>query len=287
MFLAFYNRPDTFTLGICNGCQLFGLLGWVPRLGLEDARQPRFVHNLSGRFESRWSTVRVQKSPAMMFKGMEDLVFGIHVDHGEGRLFFPDEAVEGRFSRVDWRRWSLSTTMAGRPRPIPSTRMGRRPAWRRCAPPMAGTWRRPRLSLYLLGPTRVEQDGRPLEVDTRKAIALLAYLATTGKGQPRAALISLLWPESDPYHASAGLRRTLSVLRSALAGDWLRTDRSTIALPPNPAIWSDVAEFRTLLEARRSHDHPLSAVCPRLSTALGPGGRSPSRRLHEQLQPAR
>ena len=94
MFQAFYNRPDTFTLGICNGCQLFGLLGWVPRLGLEDARQPRFVHNLSGRFESRWSTVRVQKSPAMMFKGMEDLVFGIHVDHGEGRLYFPDEAVK-------------------------------------------------------------------------------------------------------------------------------------------------------------------------------------------------
>ena len=92
----------------------------------------------------------------------------------------------------------------------------------------------PRLSLYLLGPTRVEQDGRPLEVDTRKAIALLAYLVTTGKGQPRDALIALLWPESDPYHASAGLRRTLSVLRSALAGDWLHTDRSTIALPAQP-----------------------------------------------------
>jgi phosphoribosylformylglycinamidine synthase len=94
MFLAFYNRPDTFTLGVCNGCQLFGLLGWVPRLGLEDTRQPRFVHNLSGRFESRWSTVRVRKNPAMMFKGMEGLTFGIHVDHGEGRLYFPDEAIK-------------------------------------------------------------------------------------------------------------------------------------------------------------------------------------------------
>jgi phosphoribosylformylglycinamidine synthase len=93
MFLAFYNRPDTFTLGVCNGCQLFGLLGWVPRLGLEDARQPRFIHNLSGRFESRWTTVKIGKSPAMMLRGMEDLVFGIHVDHGEGRLYFPDEAV--------------------------------------------------------------------------------------------------------------------------------------------------------------------------------------------------
>ncbi|MDP3480611.1 MAG: phosphoribosylformylglycinamidine synthase subunit PurQ, partial [Desulfoprunum sp.] len=93
MFLAFYNRPDTFSLGICNGCQLFSLLGWVPRLGLEDERQPRFIHNLSGRFESRWTTVRVQKSRAMMLAGMDDLVFGIHVDHGEGRLYFPDMEV--------------------------------------------------------------------------------------------------------------------------------------------------------------------------------------------------
>ncbi|KGO34863.1 phosphoribosylformylglycinamidine synthase [Desulfobulbus sp. Tol-SR] len=93
MFQAFYHRPDTFTLGICNGCQLFGLLGWVPGPGLADERQPRFVHNRSGRFESRWSTVRVAKSPAMMLKGMDGLIFGIHVDHGEGRLLFPDDTV--------------------------------------------------------------------------------------------------------------------------------------------------------------------------------------------------
>ena len=57
-FQAFYNRKDTFSLGICNGCQLQALLGWVPATGAEgggvaaqlpDARQPRFVHNKSGR----------------------------------------------------------------------------------------------------------------------------------------------------------------------------------------------------------------------------------------------
>ncbi|MBU1564390.1 MAG: phosphoribosylformylglycinamidine synthase [Proteobacteria bacterium] len=90
MFESFYNRSDTFTLGVCNGCQLFGLLGWVPEPGLPAERQPRFVRNLSGRFESRWSTVKVNESPAIMLKGMEGLVFGIHVDHGEGRLLFPD-----------------------------------------------------------------------------------------------------------------------------------------------------------------------------------------------------
>jgi phosphoribosylformylglycinamidine synthase len=96
MFNAFYNRPDTFTLGICNGCQLFGLLGWVPWQGLEAENQPRFVHNDSGRFESRWSTVKVQDSPAIMLQGMSELVFGIHVDHGEGKLHFPDQAVRNK-----------------------------------------------------------------------------------------------------------------------------------------------------------------------------------------------
>ncbi len=96
LFDEFYNREDTFSLGVCNGCQLFGLLGWVPWRGLSAAEQPRFVANVSGRFESRWSTVKVKKSKAMMLAGMEDLVFGIHVDHGEGRLIFPDADVQDK-----------------------------------------------------------------------------------------------------------------------------------------------------------------------------------------------
>ncbi|PID76425.1 MAG: phosphoribosylformylglycinamidine synthase [Deltaproteobacteria bacterium] len=90
MFDAFYNRPDTFSLGVCNGCQLFSLLGWVPWPDISAAKQPIFTKNVSGRFESRWATVRVEKSRAVMLKGMDGLIFGIHVDHGEGRLHFPD-----------------------------------------------------------------------------------------------------------------------------------------------------------------------------------------------------
>ena len=96
MFREFYERPDTFSLGICNGCQLFGLLGLVPWQDIDAEKQPRFVHNLSGRFESRWTTVKVTKSPALMLKGMEGLVFGIHLDHGEGLLSFPDSEVKER-----------------------------------------------------------------------------------------------------------------------------------------------------------------------------------------------
>ena len=90
MFDEFYRRPDTFSLGVCNGCQLFALLGWVPWLGIADDRQPRFVQNGSGRFESRWVTVKILESPAIMFKGMVDSTLGIWVAHGEGRLHFPD-----------------------------------------------------------------------------------------------------------------------------------------------------------------------------------------------------
>ncbi|HKJ64940.1 MAG TPA: phosphoribosylformylglycinamidine synthase subunit PurQ, partial [Desulfopila sp.] len=96
MFEAFYRRSDTFSLGVCNGCQLFGLLGWVPWRGLKADEQPRFVSNISGRFESRWATVKVEKSKAIMLAGMEELVFGIHIDHGEGRLIFPEAAVQDR-----------------------------------------------------------------------------------------------------------------------------------------------------------------------------------------------
>ncbi len=94
-FQAFYARPDTFSLGVCNGCQLMALLGWVPGTGnLPDAAQPRFVRNQSGRFESRFATVTVQEdSPAVMLKGMGGAVMGVWCAHGEGRAIFPDPAV--------------------------------------------------------------------------------------------------------------------------------------------------------------------------------------------------
>jgi phosphoribosylformylglycinamidine synthase len=97
-FDDFYSRTDTFSLGVCNGCQLFALLGWVPWQGIEPAGQPRFVRNVSGRFESRWSTVKVMNSKAIMLRGMENLTFGIHVAHGEGRLQFPDATIHEKIN---------------------------------------------------------------------------------------------------------------------------------------------------------------------------------------------
>jgi phosphoribosylformylglycinamidine synthase len=90
-FEKFYHRPDTFSLGVCNGCQLMALLGWVPWRGISDELQPRFIHNKSGRFESRFSTVKILKSPSIMLNGMENSVLGIWVAHGEGLAYFPDK----------------------------------------------------------------------------------------------------------------------------------------------------------------------------------------------------
>ena len=92
-FQRFYERSDTFSLGVCNGCQLMALLGWIPWKGIPDKSQPRFIQNQSGRFESRFSTVHILPSPAIMLKGMEGSTLGIWIAHGEGKLFFPEKEI--------------------------------------------------------------------------------------------------------------------------------------------------------------------------------------------------
>jgi phosphoribosylformylglycinamidine synthase len=92
-FQNFYSREDTFSLGVCNGCQLMALLGWVPWTGIDDRVQPRFIHNMSGRFESRFSSVTILPGPSIMLRGMEGSVLGIWVAHGEGRAFFPEDSI--------------------------------------------------------------------------------------------------------------------------------------------------------------------------------------------------
>jgi len=92
-FQSFYIRENTWSLGVCNGCQLMALLGWIPSQGLEDKEQPRFVHNISGRFESRFSAVKILPSPSVLLKGMENSILGVWVAHGEGLAYFPQEKI--------------------------------------------------------------------------------------------------------------------------------------------------------------------------------------------------
>ena len=75
-FQSFSERPDTFSLGVCNGCQLMALLGWVPWQANETRNQPRFIQNTSGRFESRFVTLQVRESPAVMLGNMAGASLG-------------------------------------------------------------------------------------------------------------------------------------------------------------------------------------------------------------------
>ncbi|HTW37465.1 MAG TPA: phosphoribosylformylglycinamidine synthase [Steroidobacteraceae bacterium] len=86
---TFFARPDTFALGICNGCQMFAALKeLIP--GAE--HWPRFVRNRVEQFEARFSLVEIQRSPAVLFEGMEGSFLPIAVSHGEGRAEFESDA---------------------------------------------------------------------------------------------------------------------------------------------------------------------------------------------------
>ena len=121
---------------------------------------------------------------------------------------------------------------------------------------------RPGLAIYLLGAPRIERDGRPVEVDTRKAIALLAYLAVSGGVHQRETLAALLYPDYDQTNARGALRRTLSTLHKALQRGALEITRESVALSAAAGGWLDVAEFRRLLASSKGHPHSLEQVCP-------------------------
>jgi phosphoribosylformylglycinamidine synthase len=82
-FESFFHRPQTLALGVCNGCQMMSnLKSLIP--GAE--HWPRFVRNLSDRFEARFSLVEVTSSPSLLLQGMEGSRMPIAVSHGEGRV---------------------------------------------------------------------------------------------------------------------------------------------------------------------------------------------------------
>jgi DNA-binding SARP family transcriptional activator/tetratricopeptide (TPR) repeat protein len=101
------------------------------------------------------------------------------------------------------------------------------------------------LSLALLGPPVVRRDGTPVTFDTRKATALLALLAVTGREHSREQLADLLWPEADSVKGRASLRRTLSVTAAAM-GDGMAISRTAVALDP-ATVRVDVRDFETLI----------------------------------------
>lgn len=101
MFRKFFHRRDTFSLGVCNGCQMLSQLkDIIPGAGA----WPKFVRNISEQFEARLATVEIEESPSVFFKGMAGSRLPIAVAHGEGRVlaegFMPGKSaahyVDGR-----------------------------------------------------------------------------------------------------------------------------------------------------------------------------------------------
>jgi phosphoribosylformylglycinamidine synthase len=84
-FAAFFNRSDTFGLGVCNGCQMFAAL--APIIPGAEA-WPKFTRNRSQQFEARLSLVEVLDSPSLFFAGMAGSRIPIAVAHGEGYADF-------------------------------------------------------------------------------------------------------------------------------------------------------------------------------------------------------
>jgi DNA-binding SARP family transcriptional activator/predicted ATPase len=116
------------------------------------------------------------------------------------------------------------------------------------------------LDVTLLGPPRVERDGKRVAFDTRKAMALLAHLALADRPRSREAMCALLWPAHDPDHARGALRRTLSTLRGAIGEEWLETGGDAIALQRGAGFELDVDRFRELAADGASIEELSEAV---------------------------
>lgn len=91
-FVRFFARPDTFSLGVCNGCQMMAQLkDLIP--GADNF--PRFIANKSARFEARTVNVKIERTKSIFFKGMQDSILPIAVAHGEGYATLNTTEIDG------------------------------------------------------------------------------------------------------------------------------------------------------------------------------------------------
>jgi DNA-binding SARP family transcriptional activator len=123
------------------------------------------------------------------------------------------------------------------------------------------------INVTLFGAPQMERDGHSLNVDTRKALALLAFLVVPARGvapQPhtRDVIAALLWPDLDQARARAALRRTLSPLLKALGADILEVSRETLQVAAEAAIAVDVLAFRGLLAEAARQEETAGPFCP-------------------------
>lgn len=128
----------------------------------------------------------------------------------------------------------------------------------------------PALEILTLGSPEIRLDGRRVAVKPKKALALLVFLAASGRVHSRNTLATLLWPDSSQSEARAALRRRLSELISAIADAWLLMDGESVSLAARPDLWIDLKHFEQALATCRSHGHTPHEVCPACLEPLEP-----------------
>lgn len=84
----FFNREDTLSVGICNGCQLFVELGLINK---DHEQKPRMLHNESRKHESIFTSLKIQENNSVMLSSLAGSTLGVWVSHGEGRFDLPNE----------------------------------------------------------------------------------------------------------------------------------------------------------------------------------------------------
>jgi len=89
----FFARPDTLSVGICNGCQLFVELGLINK---DHAEKPKMLHNESHKHESIFTSLTIQENNSVMLSGLAGSTLGVWVSHGEGRFQLPYEETKYR-----------------------------------------------------------------------------------------------------------------------------------------------------------------------------------------------
>jgi DNA-binding SARP family transcriptional activator/predicted ATPase len=116
------------------------------------------------------------------------------------------------------------------------------------------------LSLQLFGAPRLLKNDAALHLDTRKGVALLAYLAVERPYQSRDTLAALLWAEADHTSARGALRRTLSVLNTALDNRGLLVERDAVTFVASD--WAcDAVRLLQVIDFAASHSHSVHEVC--------------------------
>jgi len=121
---------------------------------------------------------------------------------------------------------------------------------------------------YWLGIPIIERDGNVINLETRKATALLAYLSCFSPSPlARENLAALFWPEYDQEHANANLRRSLYSIFRGVGSDLIISNRENAVINPSCLFWQDVGDFRLLLTDVKSHHHER-IVCGECITNL-------------------